>query len=53
MEVQIKFAQAVSCRFKEDGVVVPTNYKHGLLSTATVDSIDVVGATDMHGYRTF
>ena len=49
MEVRKKFAQDVLCRFKEDGVVVPTNCKHGVFSTATVDNMDVAGRTDMHG----
>ena len=49
MEVRKKFEQAVSCRFKEDGFVGPTNCKHGVFSTATVDSVNVAARTDMHG----
>ena len=49
MKVWKKFAQAVSCRFKEDGVVGPTNCKHGVFSTATEDNVDLAGRTDMHG----
>ena len=49
MELRKKLAQGVSCRFKDDGVVVPTKCKHGAFSTATVDNIDVAGRTNMHG----
>ncbi|MES9879344.1 MAG: hypothetical protein ABW185_00490 [Sedimenticola sp.] len=49
MDVRRRFARAVSKRFKEEGVVVPTNCKRGVFSTATTDNIDVSGRTDMHG----
>ena len=49
MDVRRRFALAVSKRFKDEGVVVPTNCKRGVFSTATTDNIDVSGRTDMHG----
>ena len=49
MDVRRRFARAVSNRFKDEGVVVPTNCKRGIFSTATTDNIDVSGRTDMHG----
>ena len=49
MEIRRKFAQAVSKRFKDEGVVVPTNCKRNVFSTATTDNIDVSGRTEMHG----
>lgn len=52
MDVWRRFARAVSKRFKDEGVVVPTNCKHGVFSTATTDNIDVSSRTDMHGTST-
>ena len=49
MEIRRKFAQAVSKRFKDDGVVVPTNCKRNVFSTAATDNIDVSGRIEMHG----
>ena len=36
-------------RFKDEGVLVPTNCKRGVFSTVTTDSIAVSGRTDMLG----
>ena len=49
MQVRKSLAQAASKRFKENGVVVPTNCQLNTFTTATVDNIDVSGRHDMHG----
>lgn len=49
MSVRKKLAKAVSKRFKDEGVVVPTNCKRGVFTTGTTDNIDVSGRTEMHG----
>ena len=47
MDVQKRFAQAVSKRFKDEGVVVQTNCKHSIFTTLTTDNIDVSGRHDV------
>ena len=49
MDVRKKFTQAVSKRFKDEGVVVPTNCKRRIFTTATTDNTGVSGRHDMHG----
>ena len=49
MDVWTIFARAVTKSFKNEGVVVPTNCKHGMFSKVTTDNIDVSDRTDMHG----
>lgn len=49
MEVRKKLALAVSVRFAEDGVVVPSNMKRGVFTTGGVDNIDESGRIELHG----
>ena len=49
MDVRRGLAQAVSMRFAEDGVVVPSNIKRGVFITGGVDNIDECGRIELHG----
>ena len=49
MDVRRGLAQAVSRRFAEDGVVVPSNIKRGVFTTGGVDNIDESGRIELHG----
>ena len=49
MDVRRGLAQAVSRRFAEDGVVVPSNIKWGVFTTGGVDNIDESGSIELHG----
>ena len=49
MEVRKQFAVAASKRWKEDGVVVPTNIKRGIFVTGAVDNLDESGRFEFHG----
>ena len=49
MEVRKNFAKAVSKRWAEDGVVVPTNIKRGVFVTSAVDNLDESGRCEFHG----
>ncbi|XP_014665303.1 PREDICTED: uncharacterized protein LOC106807485 [Priapulus caudatus] len=49
MDVRKRLALAVSMRFAEDGVVVPSNIKRGVFTTGGVDNIDESGRTELHG----
>ena len=49
MDVRRGLAQAVSRRFAEDGVVVPSNIKRGVFTTGIVDNIVESGRTELHG----
>jgi hypothetical protein len=43
------FAKAVSKRWAEDRVVVPTNIKRGMFVTSAVDNLDESGRCEFHG----
>ena len=47
--VRKRLAMAVSKRFQDDKVVVPSNCQKGVFTTGTTDNIDVSGREDMHG----
>ena len=47
--VRKRLAMAVSKRFQDDKVVVPSNCQKGVFTTRTTDNIDVSGREDMHG----
>jgi len=49
MEVRKGLAISVSKRFAEDGVVLPSNIKRRVFTTAAVDNIDESGRTELHG----
>ncbi|KAL8588046.1 hypothetical protein ACOMHN_061212 [Nucella lapillus] len=49
MEVRRNLALAVSKRFQDNGLVVPTNMKHGLFTTGAVDNIDQSGRCEFYG----
>ena len=49
MEVRKSFAEAVTKRWSEDGVVVPTTIKKGVFVTGAVDNIDESGRVELHG----
>ena len=49
MDVRRGLAKAVSRRFAEDGVVVPSNIKRGVFTTGGVDNIDESGRIELHG----
>ena len=49
IDLRQKSVQAVSKRFRVQGVVVPVNCKRCVFITGTTDNIDVSGRTDMHG----
>ena len=49
MDVRKNFAKAVSKRWAEDGVVVPTNIKRGVFVTSAVDNLDESGRCEFHG----
>ena len=49
MDVRRGLAQAVSRRFAEDGVVVPSNIKRGVFITGGVDNINESGRIELHG----
>ena len=53
MDVRRGLAQAVSRRFAEDGVVVPSNIKRGVSTTGRVDNIDESGCIELHGTAIF
>ena len=48
-QVRKKIAKAVSKRFKDEKVVVPSNCQRGIFTTGTTDNIDVKGRREMHG----
>ena len=49
MDVRKSFAKAVSKRWAEDGVVVPTNMKRRVFVTSAVDNLDESGHCEFHG----
>ena len=49
MTVRKYFAKAVSKRWSEDGVVVPTNIKRGVFVTSATDNLDESGRFEFHG----
>ena len=53
MDVRRGLAQAISRRFAEDGVVVPSNIKRGVFNNGGVDNIDESGRIELHGTAIF
>lgn len=49
MALRRELARAVSKRFVDNGLVVPTNMKHGIFTTGAVDNIDQSGRCEFHG----
>ena len=49
MDVRRCFARAVSKRWAEDGLVVPTNAKRNVFVTSAVDNTDESGRFALHG----
>ena len=49
MDVRKELALAVSKRFAEDGVVVPSNIRRGVFTSGGVDNIDESGRIQLHG----
>ena len=49
MDTRKAFARAVSKRWIDDGIVVPTNNKRRVFTTCAVDNIDESGRYEFHG----
>lgn len=49
MDVRKSLARAVSKRWPDDGVVVPSNIKQKVFTTCAIDNIDESGRYEFHG----